>query len=122
MKQIDNVDLITILFHVRQPSNGGGTSYYFALTSDALAKQIPCQYENLINGCFDDIIQNGEAWEGLRRCINLNLMKKILKHILSYDMKYHTKYESNNYRFETIFNVVYYRIGYIYPKNVLRSI
>ena len=43
-KHIGKEDVVTALFHVGDPLNGGETKYYTGLTSKLFAKQISCQH------------------------------------------------------------------------------
>ena len=43
-KHMDKEDVVTALFHVGDPLNGGETKYYTGLTSKLFAKQISCQH------------------------------------------------------------------------------
>ena len=75
-KHMDKEDLITALFHVGDPSNGGETKYYTGFTSKSfghLAKEISCEQGQLTIRCFDKIFHCGESWGGICGCINFNL-------------------------------------------------
>ena len=77
-KHMDKEDLVTTLFHVGDPSNGGKTKYYTALTSISfgqLAKEISCQHGQFTLGSFDKILHCGESWRGICGYINFNLKK-----------------------------------------------
>ena len=57
-------DLVTALFYIGNPSNGGETKYYVGLTSKSfghLAKEISCQHGRLTIGRFDTILHYGES-------------------------------------------------------------
>ena len=99
-KHMDKEDLITALFHVGNPTKGGGTKYYTGLTSDLfgyLAKEIPCEHGRLTIGSFDKILHCGESWNGICGCINFNVKKKVLEHFLKYGDKYYNQFESNKF-------------------------
>ena len=99
-KHMDKEDLVTALFHVGHPSNGGETKYYTGLTSDSfghVTKEISCEHGQITIGCFDKILHCGESWSGIRGCINFNVKKKILEHFLKYGDKYYNQFESNKF-------------------------
>ena len=97
---MDKEDLVTALFYVGDPSNGGETKYYTVLTSKSfghLEKEISYQHGRLNIGCFDKILHCGESWSGIRGCINFNLKKKVMEHFLRYGNKYYKQFEYTNF-------------------------
>ena len=78
----DNDDIITALFHVGNPSSGGGTSYYSGLSKKDKGNtyiNVPFQHGRLQIGFFNNIVHSGDTWTGVRGGINLNLKKSVLE-------------------------------------------
>ena len=99
-KHMDKEDLVTALFNVGFPSNGGETKYYNGLTSKSfvnLAKERSYEHGRLTIGCFDKILHCGELCSGVHACMNFNLKKKVLEHFLRYENKYFKQFEGNNF-------------------------
>ena len=99
-KHMDKEDFVTTLFHVGDPSNGGGTKYYAGLTSKSfgnLTKEVSCEHGRLTIGCFDKILHCGESWSGICGCINFNLKKKVMEHFLRYGNNCYKQFEGNNF-------------------------
>ena len=88
---MDEEDLVTSLFHVVDPSNGGETKYYTGLTSNSfghLPKEISCEHGWLTIGWFDKILHCGESWSSICGYINFNL--KIKSWNISWDIGINT--------------------------------
>ena len=67
-------DVVTALFHVGDPSNGGETKYYTGLTTKSfghLVKEISCEHGLLTIGHFDKLLHREESWSGICGSINL---------------------------------------------------
>ena len=111
-------DLVTALFYIGNPSNGGETKYYVGLTSKSfghLAKEISCEHGRLNIRCFYKILHYGESMSGIRGCINFNLKKKVMEHFLRYGNWYYKQFEGNDFPSGPFFHVSHdhdWRISY----------
>ena len=95
----DEEDVITALFHVGKPTQGGNTNFYSGdskKTVGHLTKSIPFQHGRLQIGFFDDVVHSADEWEGNRGGINFNLKKNMLKFFSDDELsKFYYQYEND---------------------------
>ena len=100
-EHVDSEDIITALFHIGEPKNGGNTLYYNGIKKENkgnLVQSIEFQHGRLQIGFFNEIVHGGDSWEGRRGGINLNLKKNVLSFFEKEEcQKYYNRYANDGW-------------------------
>ena len=102
----DDDDIITGLFHIGEPTDGGSTFYYSGLKDNSpgdVQFEMPFQHGRLQIGFFNETLHAAGEWIGLRGGINLNIKKKVLSFFLDETKRaYYDQYKNNGFPNEFI--------------------
>ena len=97
----DTEDIITSLFHVGKPIEGGSTMYYSGdskIDPGKLMNTIHFEHGRIQIGYFNDVSHAADSWKGLRGGINFNLKRNILRFFQNDELsQYYTKYENHGF-------------------------
>ena len=104
---IDPDDIITALFHVGNPTEGGSTIFFYCEKKDFYegegvqfsqgVYQLPFAHGRLTIGFFSSVGHGVDAWRGARGAINFNLKKSVLEYFLKTGRKYYDKFKSDGF-------------------------
>lgn len=100
LPHLDEKDIITAIFHVGFPSEGGSTNYYNGLSvseSGKKVKEIIFKHGRLQIGQYNNVIHGVDAWKGERGCLIFNTKETILNHFREESDYYYKQYQRNGF-------------------------